>query len=214
MTYKDLNTKEKIEHIWEYYRHTIIIGTILIISFISIFYNIFIKPHPNLFCGLAVYNYHLPISQIDEITNELNNKFNLDPTKSTIEIQSFYTDDSDPLTEVNLNQKFDTYIYSSQFNLIFTDLDNTNSFINSGYVSRLDEYLTKEEISSLESQNKILYAIDPYSNEKTPMAVNIKGSKLLNEYNIYKDKDCYLSFVPMPNEYTENTLKVFREFLK
>lgn len=212
MTFKDLSTKEKIEHIWEYYRLRIFMIIFIIGTLISIIYTVFIKPHPDTYCGIAMYNQFISIEDIDTLTTELNTQFNLNPNEYTVDVQSFYSDDTDILLEANLNQKFNTYIYASQFHLLLGSEENTRTFITSEYMAPLSDYLSEEKISELDSQGKILYAIDPYSNENKPMAINISDSGLLKKYNLYQDTGCYIGFVPMPDN-GENTMNVFNAFL-
>lgn len=213
MTFKELDTKGKIEHIWEYYRLRIFMIIFLVSVGISMIYTIFIKPHPNLYCGIAMYDQFISIADTEAMTNELNTKFNLDNREYTVDIQSFYTDQSDVMVEAELNQKFNTYIYASQFNILLSDKENTNTFISSEYVAPLSDYLTEDEIKAYDEKGLVEYSLDPYSNQTKPMAIKLQNSALLKKYNLYQGRDCYLSFVPMPPEYKENTIKVFKEFL-
>ena len=213
MTFKELDTKGKIEHIWEYYRLRIFMIIFLICVGISIIYSIFIKPHPDLYCGVAMYDQFISIKDNEAIIDELNSKFNLDGKEYTVDIQSFYTDQNDVMVEAELNQKFNTYIYASLFNILLGDEEDTNTFIKSEYVTPLSDYLTEEEIKAYDEKRLVLYALDPYSKQTKPMAIKLQNSALLNKYGLYQDRECYLSFVPMPDEYTENTITVFREFL-
>ena len=180
---------------------------------LSLIYSIFIKPHPDLYCGIAMYGQFVSISDINSLSDELNKKFNLNEREYTVDIQSFYSDDTDVMVEAELNQKFNTYIYASQFHLLFGDEEDTRKFISSEYMTPLSDYLSDEEIASLDSQGKILYDIDPYSKENKPMAINIKNSSLLKKYNLYQDRDCYIGFVPMPDN-GDRTLNVLNAFLE
>lgn len=213
MTYKDLNTKGKIEHIWEYYKLRIFMILFLIGIGISLIYSIFIKPHPDLYCGIAMYDQFVSIADINKLTDELNKKFNLNKREYSVELQSFFSDDTDVMVEAELNQKFNTYIYASQFHLLLGDEEDTKTFVSSEYMAPLSDYLSNDKIAELDSQGKILYALDPYSNQTKPMAINIKDSAILKKYNLYQDRDCYIGFVPMPDneDHTLNVLQTFME---
>ncbi|MDO5389397.1 MAG: hypothetical protein Q4F63_09200 [Clostridia bacterium] len=213
MTFNELDTKGKIEHIWEYYRLRIFMIIFLLAVAVSFIYSIFIKPHPDLYCGMAMYGQFISIEDNTALIDELNQKFQLDPREYTVDIQSFYSDDTDPLVEAELNQKFNTYIYASQFHLLLGSEENINAFVSAEFVSPLSDYLTKEEISQLETQGKVLYAVDPATNENKPMAVNISNSALLKKYNLYSDTDCYVAFVPMPDN-GDHTMNVFNTLLE
>lgn len=213
MTFKDLDTKGKIEHIWEYYRLRIFMIIFLICVAISFVYVIFIKPHPDLYCGVAVYDQFISMEDIENMTAELNSEFSLDPKKYTVDIQSFYSDDTDVMVEAQLNQKFNTYIYASQFHLILSNKENIETFVQAEYITSLTDFLSQEEISALDSQGRILYALNPYTGKNDPMAVDISKSALLKKYGLYSDTKCYISFVPMPDN-SENTMNVFNAFLE
>lgn len=213
MTFKDLDTKGKIEHIWEYYKLKIFVVIFFIGVIVSLIYTVFIKPHPDLYCGIAMYDQFVSIEDTKALVNELNTKFNLDPKKYTTDIQSFYTDSTDPLTMAELNQKFNTYIYNSQFHLLMSDKDKVEMFISAEYMTPLSDYMSQDEISALDKEEKILYALDPASGQNKPMAIDISDSPLLKKYNLYQNKNCYVGFVPMPDndDRTTNILNAFME---
>lgn len=213
MTFKELDTKGKIEHIWEYYRLRIFMIIFLICVGISFIYIIFIKPHPDLYCGIAMYNQFISMDGIETITDDLDTKFNLDPNEYTVDIQSFYSDGSDVMIEAQLNQKFNTYIYASQFHLLLSDKENIETFISSEYMTALSDYLSQEEIAELDSQGIVLYALNPYTNKNEPMAVDISDSALLKKYDLYQETGCYIGFVPMPDN-GDHTLNVFNAFME
>ena len=213
MTFRDLDTKGKIEHIWEYYRLRIFMIVFLICVAISFIYVIFIKPHPDLYCGVAVYDQFMSMEDIDNMTAELDGRFGLDPDKYTVDIQSFYTDNTDVMVEAQLNQKFNTYIYASQFHLLLSNKDNIETFIQAEYMTSLTDFLTADEISALDTQGRIHYAQNPHTGKHDPMAVDISTSSLLNKYGLYQDEKCYIGFVPMPDN-SEHTMNVFNAFLE
>ncbi len=214
MTFKELDTRGKIEHIWEYYRLRIFMIGFCIIAGISLIYTIFIKPHPQTYCGLAMYDQFISMADIETMTDELNTMFSLNTDEYTVDVQSFYSDGTDVMVEAQLNEKFNTYIFASQFNLLFGTEEDTNTFIESTYVAPLSDYLSAEEIAQYDAKGLVLYATDPYSSKVMPMALNIKDSKMLKKYGLYEGRECYISFVPMPEETKENTINVFRKFVE
>lgn len=208
MTFKELSTKEKLEHIWEYYRLRIFVIICLFCIGISIIYAVFLRPHPDLYCGIAVYDQFISIEDTKKMISELNSTLGLDETKYTTDVQTFYTDEADVMVEAELNQKFNTYIYASLFNILLGDKEDTQTFISSEYVTPLSDYLTDEQLKEYDSSGLLLYANDPYDNQTKAMALKI-DSTFLKNYNLYDGRECYLSFVPMPAEYKENTIKTF-----
>ena len=209
MTFSELDLKGKLEHIWIYYKLRIFMICFLIIAGISIIYTVFVKPHPDNYCGIAMYGQFLSMEDDDAVTEELNTLLALDPRKYTVEIESFFSDEKDVMVEAQLNQKFNTYLYASQFHLIMADKENTDIFINSGYYENLTDYLTGDEISSLDEKGLIYYAKDPETGEMEPLAVKLSNSAFLKKYNLYQDNESYIGFVIMPEEFKESTVKTF-----
>lgn len=209
MTFKELDTRGKLEHIWIYYKLRIFMICFLVIAGISIIYTVFVKPHPENYCGIAMYGQFLSMADDDALTNELNTRLALDPKKYTVEAESFFADDKDVMVEAQLNQKFNTYLYASQFHLIMADKENTDTFISSGYYENLTDYLTDNEIKALDAKGLIYYATDPETGVNEPLAVRLSNSAFLKKYNLYQDKESYIGFVIMPEEYKESTVKTF-----
>ncbi len=209
MTFKDLNFKAKLEHIWIYYKLKIFMIGFLIIAGLSIIYTVFVKPHPDNYCGVAMYGQFLSMEDDDAITAELDTRLGLDPNKYTVEVECFYSDETDVMIEAELNQKFNTYLYASQFNMIMADSEYTDKFIKAGYYVPLEKYIGAEAINQLAQKGLVLNGSDPETGENVPIAVKLSNSALLKKYNLYQDRDSYVGFVIMPEEYKESTVKTF-----
>ncbi len=209
MTFKELDGKAKLEHIWIYYKLRIFMICFLIIAGISIIYTVFIKPHPGNYCGIAMYGQFLSMADDDAITDEINTRLALDPKKDTVEVESFFTDDADVMVEAQLNQKFNTYLYASQFHMIMADKEYTDTFIASGYYESMTDYLTEEEIKAFDEKGLLYYAYDPETGTEKPLAVKLSNSALLKKYGLYQDKESFVGFVIMPEEFKESTVKTF-----
>jgi hypothetical protein len=147
------------------------------------------------------------------MTEELNNTFELDGKTDTIEITDYYEDSSDVMVLANLNQKFNTYIYAGQFNLIVSTKEAAETFVTAEYVEPLSTYLSAEEIEELDKKGMVYYTENPETNEVQPMSVIVENSKLLNKYGVFTENEAYISFVPMA-ENIDNTVKVLHEFMK
>ena len=93
-----------------------------------------------------------------------------------------------------------------------SDKEKVQMFIDAEYMTPLSDYLSQDVINKLDNEGRIMYAIDPYSKENKPMAIDISKSSLLKKYNLYQDKGCYIGFVPMPDN-NNKTLNVLNDFL-
>lgn len=211
MTYKDLNKKQKMQYIWDYYKLPII-GTVLGVFFAcSLIYTMFIRVPDTNFCGVAIYGQFLSSLNTDKMTADLNNSLSL-PKHTSVELYDFYSNSSDVMIEANLNQKFNTYIYASQFHLLIGNKNDTNNFIAAEYTEPISTYLSSEEIAKLEKQNRLLYAVNPENGKNEPFAISLKNSSILKKYNLFQEETAYVAFVPMADN-NDNTLRTLKEFM-
>jgi hypothetical protein len=213
MTFKELSFKGKLGYIWDYYRTPFFFTVVCGVALISLIYTIFIKDHPDNYSGVAIFNQFMPIEDTQMLQNELNTLVDV-PKNEQIIIQNFYNDSTDVLDQADLNQKFNTYIFAGQLQLLIADEDSTLNFIDVEYVSPLTEVMSSEELDNLRLRDKLLYAKGVDSEDEQPYAVDITSSALIAKYNLYEGKKVYASFVPMPAENNLKTINVLNEFLK
>lgn len=213
MSFKDLTFRQKLDHIWYYYKWYFAGTVFAAICIASIIYTMFIKVKPDLWCGVAIYGENLPFEQTDLMTDELEAKFLTDTEHEEIQITNYYEDEADVMVAADLNQKFNTYIYAGQINMIVGTEEATQTFAEAEYIVPLTDYIPAEEIKKLEEKGMIFYATFKETNKKEPMAVIVNNSSLLHKYGIFTEQAAYLSFVPM-SENAENTVSVMYEFMK
>jgi hypothetical protein len=212
-TFKDLSFKEKWEHICYYYKWYFVGTVIGVACMCSIIYAMFIYVPPTLWCGIAVYGENISFDQTDTMRDELNGIMGLDGETNTIEITDYYEDSTDVMVLADLNQKFNTYIYGGEFNLLVSTKEAAETFVTAEYVEPLTSYLSSEEIEELDKNGMIYYTENPETQATEPMSVIVKNSKLLNKYGLFTEEEAYISFVPMA-ENIDNSIKVLHEFMK
>lgn len=225
MTFKELNTKEKMEHIIYYYKWHIVLTIIGILCIISLIYTIFIKEPIENYSGIAMYGQFLSFDTEDNIQEELADLVNA-PENYRVLVDSYYSDEYDPTVEADLNQRFNTYLFANQYQLVITTekyikgyIDEENDQFISGFAESealypLAAYFTKEKISELESKYGLLYAKNPETQKEDAFAINLKNSKLLKKYELFQNEIPYIAFIPQPSDYTERTMNTLNQFLK
>lgn len=196
MNFKDLTPKKKLEHIWEYYKWLILGLLFVAVAGSSLAYSIFIKPKPVTYAGLAVYGTHVSPENCEAITGELNSRLGLTPP-DTVTVTNYFFNPDDKLFNVEMEQKFVTYLYSLELNLIAGDEGYTNLFIDSEYTAPLTDYYTAEQLEAL--GDKLYYRKDPLDGKEKPFAINLAGSSLFKAYGVFEgsQKPCYLTLVPV-----------------
>jgi hypothetical protein len=225
MTFKELDTKEKIEHVIYYYKWHIVLTIIGILCIISLIYTIFIKEPIENYSGIAMYGQFLSFDTEDNIQEELADLVNA-PENYRVLVDSYYSDEYDPTVEADLNQRFNTYLFANQYQLVITTekyikgyIDEENDQFISGFAESealypLAAYFTKEKISELESKYGLLYAKNPETQKEDAFAINLKNSKLLKKYELFQNEIPYIAFIPQPSDYTERTMNTLNQFLK
>ncbi|MBQ7266332.1 MAG: hypothetical protein IJS61_09570 [Firmicutes bacterium] len=211
MKFKDLTFKQKVEHILHYYSGIFIGFVIFAIAAASLIYTMFIKKPTQNFCGIAIYNSFLSIEDNISLTDKLNKDIGV-PEGASVNIQSYYDDKADVTTLANLNQKFNTYLYTGEIGIVITDKKFTADFIAADYYMPLTDYFSREQIKELEKESLLLYGEDDKGNSK-PYAVKITDNYIITEYKLFEnaETDIYMAIIPQMEP--ENTLKVFKWLL-
>lgn len=209
LKFKDLDNKKKIEHIWEYYKIPII-GAILIIIVIISF--VLKEPEPNLYCGIGIYGPHVSMDNLNILTSTINSKAQV-PEGESVEITDFYLTEDDKLQDVDMVNKFNTYIMTLQLHLLMSNADRFTEFIQAEYIVPVTEYLSEEDVAMLDAENLIYYAKGPSDSEEQPYGIRIDNAKLFKDNNILQDEEIYAGFVPIM-ENSEKTLNVINSIIK
>lgn len=210
LTFGELDKKKKIEHIWEYYKIHIIGGILIFIAALTF---IFKPPTPQLYCGIGIYGPHVNIDSIALMKDSLEKNAGV-PENYEIDVVNFFmTGGDDQLQDVDMVNKFQTYIMTLQLHLLIGEESGVEEFLGAEYIAPLDEYLSDDEIQKLAQEDKIYYAMGPSDTQEKPYGIRIDDSSLLRDNNIMQDNPMYICFVPIQDN-TENTLKVLEGFLK
>ncbi len=214
MTFKDLTFKKKVEHIWEYYKW-LILGVIFV-TFVggSMVYAMAIKPKTVNYAGIAVYGTHLPMENIDKLTNEINQSLGLSEPNS-VTVTNYFFQEGDDLFNVDVERKFITYLYSLETHVITAMESDMKTFIESEYVAPLSDYLTQEELDTLNKEGRVIYMTDPLDGKEKPFAINIDNSRIFDEFQVFEgeEQSSYIGIVPV-KDYDENIKAVVREIIE
>lgn len=213
MNFKDLNRQEKIEHIIYYYKWHIVLAIVGVLCAISLVYTIFIREPIENYNGIAVYGEFLSFDKENAIQQELADLVNA-PENYRVLVDCYYSDENDPTVESNLFQKFNTYLYANQYQLIISNKENIETFAQNEILYPMAAYLTKEDIAEYEKNYEILYTKNPETGRDDAFGIKLDNSALLKKYDIFQRETPYIAFVPQPSEYTERTFNTLEQFLK
>lgn len=183
MSFKDLSFKKKIEHIWEYYR-LLIFGVLFVaIAGSSMVYAMFIKEKPVNYCGVGIYNTYITEEQNSTMTDQLNESLGL-VFPDTVTVTDYYFDENDKVFNVDMEQKFITYLFSLEMHLVAAPKTDVEMFVQAEYLAPLTDYYTEDELKEIE--DRLVYLPDPLDgNKEKPFAINLESSKLVNDLGIF-----------------------------
>lgn len=214
MTFKDLSFKKKLEHIWEYYKW-VILGTLFIIfAGSSIVYATLIREKPVNYAGVAVYRSHITQEQSESLTSALNSALGL-AAPDTVTLSNYYFEENDPIFNVEMEQKFVTYLFSKELQVVLGVQSDIEMLIDAEYIAPLNEYYTDEELAQLDEKGLVMYRTDPLDEKEKPFAVDIDGSSLCKSNKIFEgyNEKTYAVIVPIEG-FKDNSRAVIGELLK
>lgn len=197
MTFKELSFKKKLEHIWEYYK-LIILGVIFIIFVIcTIFYSLVINPRHDTYAGVAIYDQYLNQEQLEGLEADVDAALSL-PKDKTVRFTTYYFDEDDDVFNVDMQQKFMTYLYTLETHLIAAYRAAFENFVSSGYIAPLTDYYSEEELSALDEKGRLIYFTDPEDNTEKPFGISLYDSALFNKYDVFdtSSQPAYIGIFP------------------
>ena len=118
--FKQMSFKQKVEHIWEYYRVNIFLTLFAIFIVGSLVNVIFINPAPKTYTGVAFYDNYVNSEIIGQLNDEFTKRFVPNTENLQVKFSSYYDSESDPTIAVDMAQKFEMLLYAKELDLIIT----------------------------------------------------------------------------------------------
>lgn len=214
MNFKDLTFKKKLEHIWEYYRLMIFGVLFVVIAGGSLVYLMFIKEKPVNYAGVGIYNSYISDEKSAELTNRLNKALSL-TSPNTVTVSDYYFDENDELFNVDMEQKFVTYLFSLEMHTVAAPKADMEAFVQAEYIAPLTDYYTEEELAKIE--DRLIYLPDPLENNKEkPFAISLEDSALCSSIGIFDncpEPDPCIGIIPVEG-FKDNIRAVVNELTK
>lgn len=192
---KEMTFKEKVDHIWTYYKwHFLVIvcvGAILI----GLLYGIF-APRPKLHIGGVQCNMELSTEGFDYL-NKVFQQDVLGEKKGKTELRTFwfygeYTVDA--MTDTyKAHSSVTAYVENKQLDYMLTDMYSFKYFAGDRLLLDLRKVLSDEELAELDAQGLILYEDALDGGEPVPRAINIVDTPFIKENS--DATECYLVFI-------------------
>ncbi len=207
--FKNMTAKEKIEHIWEYYKLHIF-SVIFIIAALSVLINNYIiNPPPDIYCNIAIYSDSVSSDTADRLVYEITPEdVNLENINQQIVAASYYVPESEPEIANQLQIKFQTLSMANMLDIIIADEHSFRKLIEQGFIIELSEVFTTDELNIL-NDDKILfnYTFDDKV-QNFAYGINLKNTDtVLKNNDNYKNGNRYVGVI-RNSEKKENAKKI------
>ncbi len=176
--FKEMTIKQKISHLWEYYKlHGFII--ILIVSFII--YGIYSasKPKINTSLYVAVVNNNLNEPVLDQITEETEAYLQLDTSKEKVFLNSIFYFNSDIAYSTNARRALITYVAASEVDIIIAPESEFANYAYNDFFHNLTNQLPTDLYTAL--ANDFFISDTDYEEEKLPYGIYLHNAQYYNE---------------------------------
>ncbi len=152
--YDDLSRKEKVEHIWEYYKVHFIGGLIGLFMLAWILNHYVINPPADIVFDMSIFTYGMDGEKAEEKKEELSHLVSDDLSKEVAIIESFNIDTNIDYTMqiANMTKIMAKTTLGDLDILVFVG-DNYMKYLNEGMMMSLDEYIRAGIIPDIDEKN-------------------------------------------------------------
>lgn len=202
--FKNMNLKQKIEYIWDYYKIPIFCAIFLFYAIGSTIYNYITEKD----CLLKIIMVNGSIPYDGAIfADDFLLAQNLDPDTQEIVVSSVGL----TLTEKTYQQDYYTIqallarLTSGDIDIMSAPADIFKDYAHEGYFMDLNEIFNKDELHSYEEL--LVFTTDPKTNKTYPCAFDLSNSVWIDKYGYYT-VDCYFGIL-----YNSTHTEFAKEFL-
>lgn len=185
---KAMNFGEKIDYIWTYYKAPILITLFLLISVIytvhhfttnnqeSILYSMVINADAtDQTNGADLYDAFLEKQGYDTENYKIERNTSIVLTK---------TEDGN-YTDPQMLSVMYTLIMAGTVDHVLANEDTLLMLSENGYVMPLSSYMSEEEIAKYDAEGRVLYAIDPETNENTAFCISLEDCEKIENSPLF-----------------------------
>ncbi len=168
---QNMTWKQKLDHIWEYYRLPIIgiaIGLFVVGSIIN---TVFINPPKKPYVYLAFVGTYIPDVKLSEFAASLGETLDFDKETLQVDHANFFSVENDPQTNMAMSQKLYAMLAARELDVLICTKAETQGFIEAEFIGKLDQFLSPEELK--EYEDLIVYG----EQDKLPYAFRLENEK-------------------------------------
>jgi hypothetical protein len=182
---KPMTWRQRIDHLWTYYKETLIGVAILAIT-LSVLFTIMTSQAQETVVGGIVVNTSLHPDALAYMTDEYKEEIAPNDKNKLVKLE--YTHFGDLMdVENGENSYYSSMILTARVSGGMLDYMILDKFAMEFYITQevyldLREFFTEEELAELDAQNKVIYAMQEGETERWPIAVDVSEMPFFKEY--------------------------------
>ncbi len=207
MKYQDLNRKQKIEYIWDYYKLHIIAGCVGLIVLIYTLNAFIFNPPPKSIFNVAIMGNQVDMTKTEDLSKELEHVLLGEDVKSSVvTVEAYFMDaeNANPNMVMASSAKFMANLQENMIDIFIIDENQFKELNKAGIYMELDKVLDQKTLEQYEDSlvriNNKIYGIDISSN---PALSKLIFGEEKNIISIYVN-----------TQHLEDSLKIYQWFLK
>ncbi|MDR1687154.1 MAG: hypothetical protein LBS21_00900 [Clostridiales bacterium] len=152
----EMNFKEKVDYIWEYYKYHIIITVVSVLFIYMLIDALVLNPQKNVHVGVAIYGPYIFEETTNELTSYLTGNMQADWETSAVVITNFFVSEDDLQITNAMVQKFIAMLSVQEIDIFignelqFTQNARQGFFLDLSTAEGLN--ITPQEIKSFDFQ--------------------------------------------------------------
>ncbi len=209
--FKKLSFKQKLQHIWIYYKWHIIVPVALVAAVISVSSTIYENTKDSLLYAVFL-NSQFDDETGDAIMNEYLDYADIELKHSRVTLDSsmhIYRDKKGDTNSLASNQKLLAMYTTIEMDVLIGDKDNFVYYAAEGSFAPLSDVLSSELLTKYKD---LLVETEGTDGKSDVYGIDVSASPKLAEYKAYPDIDTLILAIPVTHMEDENIV-TFIEFL-
>jgi len=204
---REMSFKEKLDHIWEYYKFFIIGLVIFLIILGSLINAWFINPQPQTALFISWNSGFAMDVQLTELSNKLTERLVEETANETVVVSMMLTDTNDPTLNMASTQRLVAMLAAGEIDVFILDSMQLDEFASTGFIRPMENLLAEirltDSVIYSEIEERVAYArheLEEGVFAERLMGVSIMSSPLLIGLD-FLDQDLYFSVSATSNRH-------------
>lgn len=187
--------KQKVEHIWMYYKEHMLVGLILVLLLIAMCTSFITANQKTLASGVMI-NLYMEQEGYDYLSVDYFERLGGKKNREKVALEYIYIGDvDDPTNSSDGMSKIESVaarVSGQMLDYMFLDKGGMETFIMYEVYMDLREFFTPQELEALEAEGRIVYAKQEDDEEAWPVAVDITPTDFVQD-NVNSEGNVYFA---------------------